>query len=142
MTLRTTHAFILAVAASFAGACTQESPDRALAAVPAAAPAVAPAAAPTVTGWTQVDDRSLVCMVNDTYMGKAQIPVEVEGKTYFGCCAMCKERLAKEPQTRVAQDPVTGESVDKSTAVIAQDANGAVKYFASAETLRTYRARL
>lgn len=80
-------------------------------------------------------------MVNDTYMGKPQIPVEVDGKTYFGCCAMCKERLAKEPQIRVALDPVTGESVDKSTAVIAQDANGTVKYFASAETLRSYRAR-
>jgi len=36
---------------------------------------------------------SEVCMVNDRVMGKPQIPVEVEGKTYYGCCEGCKSRL-------------------------------------------------
>lgn len=77
-------------------------------------------------------------MVNDTYMGKPQIPVQVEGKTYFGCCPACKERLSNEREIRAAVDPVTGETVDKATAVLAQDADGAIYYFASGQSLRDY----
>jgi YHS domain-containing protein len=73
------------------------------------------------------------------FMGKPQIPVEVEGRTYYGCCAMCKDKLNQQPASRMAQDPVTGESVDKSKAVIVQDAQGKVKYFASEATLARYR---
>ncbi|HVV83382.1 MAG TPA: hypothetical protein VHE35_09895 [Kofleriaceae bacterium] len=91
---------------------------------------------------TRIDDRSLVCMVNDAYMGKAQIPVVVDGKTYFGCCAMCKQRLANEAETRSATDPVTGERVDKATALLARDADGHVLYFASEQNLRGYRGAL
>lgn len=90
-------------------------------------------------GLTQVTDPSQVCMVNDQYMGKAQIPVEVEGKTYFGCCEMCKGRLANEPASRQATDPVTGAAVDKATAVIGRQADGKVLYFASADTFARYR---
>jgi len=78
-------------------------------------------------------------MVTNQFMGTTQIPVEVEGATYFGCCEMCKARLANEPQTRTAKDPVTGESVDKAKAVIGREANGKVHYFASAESLARYR---
>src|SRR5690606_17886247 len=31
----------------------------------------------------------MVCMVNDEYMGKKQIPVVVGATTYYGCCDMC-----------------------------------------------------
>lgn len=79
-----------------------------------------------------------VCMVNDTLFQKEQIPVEVEGKTYFGCCEMCKARLSQDAGTRTATDPVTGEAVDKATAVIAAQADGDVLYFESEETLRQY----
>lgn len=72
-------------------------------------------------------------------MGKPQIPVEVDGRTYFGCCPMCKERLNKEPAVRTARDPVTGQEVDKATAVIMRDATGKILYFASETTLRQYR---
>ncbi len=78
-------------------------------------------------------------MVTNQFMGKPQIPIAVEGRTYFGCCAMCKDRLGKEPATRTALDPVTGEQVDKAGAVIIQDASGKVLYFASEDTLRRYR---
>lgn len=78
-------------------------------------------------------------MVNNQFMGKPQIPVAVEGRTYYGCCAMCKDRLEKDPASRMAQDPVTGEQVDKTTAVIIKDATGKVLYFASEDTLRRYR---
>ncbi|HKP64198.1 MAG TPA: hypothetical protein VJV78_45995 [Polyangiales bacterium] len=84
---------------------------------------------------------SLVCMVNNQYMGKAQIPVVVEGKTYFGCCEMCKSRLANDPTSRAATDPVSGASVDKAAAVIGRDPSGAVQYFENAKNLELYAAR-
>jgi len=88
---------------------------------------------------SRVADASQVCMVNDQFMGKPQIPVEVEGRTYFGCCAMCKEKLEKQLEARTAQDPVTGETVDKAKAVIVKDAGGKVLYFASEDTLKRFR---
>lgn len=114
-------------------ACTNER----AAAPPDPVPIVATAALPA--GMVRVTDTSQVCMVNDQFMGKPQIPIAVEGRTYYGCCAMCKDRLGKDPSSRVALDPVTGEQVDKSTAVIVQDASGKVLYFASEDTLRRYR---
>lgn len=78
-------------------------------------------------------------MVNNQFMGKPQIPVEVDGKTYFGCCEMCKGRLQSDASARAATDPITGESVDKATAVVAKDDQGAVLYFASAEHLARYQ---
>lgn len=117
-----------------AAACSRES------SVPAgSSQPTAQATAALPAGMTRVADPSQVCMVNDQFMGKPQIPVEVEGRTYFGCCAMCKDRLGKEPATRTAQDPVTGEAVDKAKAVIVQDATGKVLYFASEDTLRRFR---
>lgn len=90
-------------------------------------------------GMTRVTDASQVCMVNDQFMGRVQIPVEVEGRTYYGCCAMCKDKLTQQPAIRTARDPVTGEAVDKAKAVIVQDASGKVMYFASEDSLRRYR---
>ena len=91
------------------------------------------------TGLVRIDDPKLICMVNDTYMGREQIPVAVDGKTYFGCCPMCEERLKHDPTVRKAVDPVTGSPVDKATAVLAQTPSGAVLYFADEESLRAYR---
>lgn len=102
---------------------------------PVTQPAVSPAAP---EGLSRVDDVSQVCMVTNQFMGTKQIPVEVGGKTYFGCCEMCKGRLANEPETRTAKDPVTGETVDKATAVIARDDDGKLLYFASTDTMARY----
>ena len=88
---------------------------------------------------TLVADFSQVCMVNNQFMGRAQIPVEVGGRTYFGCCEMCKGRLASDPATRSAKDPVNGKLVDKSSAVIAKRASGEVLYFESNATFEQYR---
>jgi YHS domain-containing protein len=104
-----------------------------------AAPAATPAPAALPAGVARVTDPSQVCMVNDQFMGRAQIPVLVEGRTYYGCCPMCKEKLEKQPGMRTARDPVSGEEVDKAKAVIVQDASGKVLYFASEDTLRRYR---
>jgi YHS domain-containing protein len=79
-----------------------------------------------------------VCMVNNQVFEKDQIPIAVEGKTYYGCCEMCKERLAKDAAARTAVDPVTGKPVDKATAVIAAMPDGRVLYFESQETYEKY----
>lgn len=48
-------------------------------------------------------------MVNDAYMGKKQIEVPHDGKTYYGCCKMCVERIPKDKSVREATDPFSGE---------------------------------
>ena len=79
-----------------------------------------------------------VCMINNQVFEKDQIPVQVEGRTYYGCCEMCKERLAKDKAAREATDPVTGKTVDKAKAVIGAQPDGSVFYFESEETLKKY----
>lgn len=127
-----TKLLFLVVSLAVAG-CANESSSGGAATSASSSAAVLPA------GMSRVADPSQVCMVNNQFMGKPQIPIAVEGRTYYGCCAMCKDRLGNDPAARLAQDPVTGESVDKSKAVIIQDASGKVMYFASEDTLRRYR---
>jgi YHS domain-containing protein len=81
-----------------------------------------------------------VCMINDRSMANEQIAVEVEGKTYFGCCPMCKERLVKDEASRFAVDPVSGKKVDKAKAVIGALPGARVLYFESKENLERYNA--
>ncbi len=80
-----------------------------------------------------------VCMVNNAVFDKPQIPVEVNGKTYYGCCPMCKERLAKDVSARTATDPVSGKSVDKAEAVIGKAPDGSVYYFESEANMKRYK---
>jgi YHS domain-containing protein len=133
--------------ALLAAACTRgerAEPDPATRAQPEHTTPPAPSApapmAPTAAALTEVTDVSQVCMVNNQYMGRPQIPTTVEGKTYYGCCPMCKGRLEKEASARTAKDPVSGRDVDKAVAVIGKQENGDVLYFESRETLAAYRA--
>lgn len=81
-----------------------------------------------------------VCFMNNKYMGKPQIPVEIDGKTYYGCCAGCAAALRNDPSTRVATDPYSGAKVDKATAFIARNPADpdSVLYFESATTFAAY----
>nr|WP_262906049.1 hypothetical protein [Sphingobacterium sp. FBM7-1] len=80
-----------------------------------------------------------VCMVNNAYMGKKQFEVNFEGKIYYGCCQMCKERIPKDPSTRVAIDPFSKKQIDKATAIIAITGNnGEVSYFENNTTYTNY----
>jgi YHS domain-containing protein len=108
--------------------------------LPAAAPVASSPSATSTRQLTRVDDVSEVCMVNNQFMGRAQIPVVVEGKTYFGCCEMCKGRLAKDATARVAKDPISGNEVDKASAVIAKREDGHVLYFENAQNLERFQA--
>ena len=79
-----------------------------------------------------------VCMVNNAVFQSPQIAVEVEGKTYYGCCPMCKDKLTKSSDMRTATDPVTGASVDKASAIIGALPDGKVFYFESEEAFKKY----
>ncbi|MCM4158504.1 hypothetical protein FHG64_13045 [Antarcticibacterium flavum] len=84
----------------------------------------------------------LVCMVNNAYMGKPQLPVPVEGKTYYGCCDMCVGKLNNDESARMAQDPFTGKPVDKSTSyIVLTSKEGAVAYFESEESYKDYKIK-
>lgn len=99
-----------------------------------------PKKAATKRAAVKVVKPNLVCMVNNTVFSSEQIPVEVDGKTYYGCCEMCKSRLANDETARHAVDPVTQKKVDKATAVIGAKADGSVLYFESEKTLKQYNA--
>jgi len=86
-------------------------------------------------------DAKRVCMVNNSVFQKDQIPVQVDGRTYFGCCEMCKGRLASDAAARTAVDPVSGKTVDKATAVIGATPDGKVLYFESDATFTQYKNR-
>lgn len=79
-----------------------------------------------------------ICMVNNAAFDKEQIAVEVDGKTYYGCCSMCEARLKKDASLRMAVDPVTNVEVDKASAVIGEDQNGNVYYFENEENFTNY----
>ena len=79
-----------------------------------------------------------VCMVNEQFMDRPQIAVVVDEKTYYGCCAMCKERLANDESKRYAVDPVSGKKVDKAKAVIGAATDGRVVYFENEKNFAKY----
>lgn len=95
---------------------------------------------PASGGTLQQVPADHVCMVNDTHFPVPQIPVPVAGKTYFGCCEMCKGRLASDTVVRTAVDPVSGKQVDKATAAIGALPDGKVLYFESVKNLNAYQA--
>lgn len=79
-----------------------------------------------------------VCMVTNKVFPTAQIPVLIEGKTYYGCCEMCKGQLEEKPQVRMALDPVSKESIDKSTSYIGADKQGRVYYFKNKQNFQKF----
>ena len=110
----------------------------------------APAATGASTEPTQTDvptlrvieDISLVCMVNDRLMGSKQIPVEVDGKTYYGCCDGCVKRIQQNEAIRTGTDPLTGEAVDKARAYASVTNKGAVLYFESEANFKDFAKKL
>ncbi|MAN04703.1 MAG: hypothetical protein CMI35_16600 [Owenweeksia sp.] len=82
----------------------------------------------------------LVCMVNDAYMGKPQIAVPVNGKTYYGCCQMCVKKLNEQESARTAFDPHSGRMIDKVDAyIVLLDEQGTVGYFESQRSYETFK---
>ena len=84
---------------------------------------------------------SQVCMMNNKYFETEQIPVSVNGKNYYGCCAGCAASLQNNLQIRQATDPYSGETVDKADAfiVLKSDATKEVQYFKSENNYEEYK---
>jgi YHS domain-containing protein len=82
----------------------------------------------------------LVCMVNDAYMSKPQIPVPVNGRTYYGCCQMCVGTLNNNETARTATDPFSKKPIDKTEAyIVLMKEEGDVAYFESKENYLKYK---
>jgi YHS domain-containing protein len=79
-----------------------------------------------------------VCMVTDKVFDKPQIPVEFEGRTYYGCCQGCVAKLKNNGALRSAIDPVNGHTIDKASATVIEGNGGEALYFESMETARKY----
>ena len=90
----------------------------------------------------EVVEPEFVCMVNDAAYDREQVRVDVDDKAYYGCCEMCKARLAENEHLRMGVDPISGKEVDKATAVIAADAYKRVYYFENEENLKKANEKL
>tara|TARA_R110000868_G_scaffold83058_1_gene234663 strand:- start:1838 stop:2263 length:426 start_codon:yes stop_codon:yes gene_type:complete len=83
--------------------------------------------------------KELVCMVNNAFMWKPQIPVPVNGKTYYGCCEMCVGTLNNDQKARIGKDPYSNKPVDKTEAyIVLMDKDGKVDYFESKENYLSF----
>lgn len=82
-----------------------------------------------------------VCMVNNTHFGQPQIPVVVDGKTYYGCCENCKKTLATDGSARTGIDPFSKNKVDKAIAVIGANKNNKAYYFENKQNLEAFRIK-
>ena len=70
-------------------------------------------------------------MVNDRFMGVKQIPIDVDGTTYYGCCQGCVEKLQENiDDVRFGSNPLIDTKVDKASTIIVHDkSTGGVFYF-------------
>jgi len=80
-----------------------------------------------------------VCMINKKHFDKEQTPVSVDGRTYYACCDMCIKQLQENPESRKDVDPVSGTTVDKSSAAIGIDKDGNVYFFENVDNLKKFR---
>src|SRR5438093_11926943 len=66
-----------------------------------------------------VEKREYVCMMQDMVLTRPGIAIQYEGKTYYGCCEMCKQKIKNEPgKYTKATDPVSKKPVDKAESFV------------------------
>ncbi len=85
-----------------------------------------------VNNFIEVTDKNQVCMVNDFYNPMAdfkEFMVNVDNKSYYGCCAMCKDKLRTSSHHRFSTDPLTNEQISKADAYIVADKTNKGKTF-------------
>ena len=79
-----------------------------------------------------------ICFISGKRFERTLESVTIEGKSYYYCTSHCLETLKDDPASRSAVDPVSGNRVDKATAVLGQDRHGNV-YFFERDTLKKFR---
>ena len=86
----------------------------------------------------RVEDRSRICMMQDSMQPKPGLAHAYQGKTYWLCCQMCEQSFNADPERFAhAKDPVNGVVVDKATAP-AYAVNGKAFYFSSEDSLKAF----
>ncbi len=88
----------------------------------------------------KVIQHKIVCMASNVYMGKDQLEVLVDGKTYYSCSPHCTAELLSRENVRMATDPFSNRIVNKAEAAISMSADslGTILYFESEENLKRY----
>jgi len=87
-----------------------------------------------------VEDRSKICMMQDSVQPREGLEYTHEGKSYWLCCSMCEAKFKESPDTYAnARDPVSGTKVDKATAPI-YAFEGRAFFFESAANLKKFAA--
>ncbi len=85
-----------------------------------------------------IEDRKMVCMMQDSLQVKPGIPIQHDGKTYYGCCEMCAAKVKSEPlRYTKAKDLVSKGIVDKADSFIFAH-KGDIFYFQSAENREAF----
>ena len=78
-----------------------------------------------------VEKREYVCMMQDMVLTRPGIAIQYEGRTYYGCCEMCKQKIKNEPgKYTKATDPVSKKPVDKAESFV-YGIEGTAYYFSS-----------
>ncbi len=86
-----------------------------------------------------------ICMFYNVILdAPSEYPVEVDGKTYYGCCDYSSSQLREDSTTRFSIDPFSGEKVDKVGALIFPDPNrdNGVLYFKTKDNYLQYIKKL
>ena len=132
--------FFITITATFLLFSCSSEPEKSGVNTPPQAMEQEPEQQATINQKFEIVPNEKVCMVNDRFMGIKQIPIEVEGITYYGCCENCVKKLQENISgVRYAKDPVSGEKVDKASAVIVKNnKDGMVQYFESEASANEY----
>ena len=88
------------------------------------------------SNWFTRVKSSEVNMVTNRFEGKRQAEINANGKTFYGTGDGAAAAIANNPSICNAKDPLTGETVNKSEAVIFANASGKVYYFKSEHTFK------
>ncbi len=68
-------------------------------------------------GQGQINDRSRICMLQDTIQPRSGLTYVYRGKKYYLCCGGCLAAFQQDAATHShATDPLDGRSVDKAVA--------------------------
>jgi YHS domain-containing protein len=84
---------------------------------------------------------SIICMVRGDIKSKGSLPIQIEGRTYYGCCEKCLTKLEQNiDNIQYAVDPVSGQTFSKADAIVRQDPQDhkRVLFFKSDETYDQY----
>ncbi|MBL4561362.1 MAG: hypothetical protein JKX79_10305 [Labilibaculum sp.] len=87
-----------------------------------------------------IPDR-IICMVRGDIKSKGSLPIQIGGKTYYGCCEKCLTKLELNiDNIQNAVDPVSGQMFSKADAIVRQDPqdHSRVLFFKSDETYDQY----